>query len=161
MAASDGGERYRLCACWMTSCLGPLSLSDRACPSTFSSICARTRTTAISGARLLSSTRKPGSCSTILRTRFRLIVRRLSGSTSTTSHAKGFRWLVSSGQPPPGRLRVIVYGLADSDLVDARLGEVFELFVERDSAVEALRDILTDEPSWADRIRLVPTELLG
>jgi hypothetical protein len=56
---------------------------------------------------------------------------------------------------------VIVYGLADSDLVDARLGEVFELFVERDSAVEALRDILTDEPSWADRIRLVPTELLG
>jgi hypothetical protein len=52
-----------------------------------------------------------------------------------------------------------VYGLADSLLASTELGEVFELFVEREQAAQALRDVLRDEPEWVDRIRLVEIEL--
>jgi hypothetical protein len=54
---------------------------------------------------------------------------------------------------------VTVYGLADTCLAGTELGEVFELFVEREQAVQALRDVLSDEPGWIDRIRLVEIDL--
>jgi hypothetical protein len=53
------------------------------------------------------------------------------------------------------------YGLADANLADSELGEVFEMFVEREQAVPALQDVLQHEPGWADRIRLVEIELVA
>ena len=48
---------------------------------------------------------------------------------------------------PIMREEVTLYGLADSRLVGAKLGEVIELFAEREAAEQARRDVLTDEPS--------------
>jgi hypothetical protein len=50
---------------------------------------------------------------------------------------------------------VTFYGLADSRLIDTEFGEVIELFVEREAAEQALRDVLTDEPAWAGELSVV------
>lgn len=48
-----------------------------------------------------------------------------------------------------------LYGLADSRLVGHELGEVIELYVRREDAEQALRDVVADEPSWAGELYLV------
>jgi hypothetical protein len=54
---------------------------------------------------------------------------------------------------------VTFYGIADSRLVGSELGEVIELYVRREDAEQALEDVLTDEPSWASELRVIPVEL--
>jgi hypothetical protein len=48
-----------------------------------------------------------------------------------------------------------LYGLADSRLAGDELGEVIELYVRREDAEQALRDVITDEPTWAGDLYLV------
>jgi hypothetical protein len=43
---------------------------------------------------------------------------------------------------------MVFYALTDSRLADTELGEVFDFYVSREEAEEALRDVLTDEPEW-------------
>jgi hypothetical protein len=52
-----------------------------------------------------------------------------------------------------------VYGLADRRLAETELDKVVELFATREQAARALRDVLHDEPGWADEISLVEIEL--
>jgi hypothetical protein len=51
------------------------------------------------------------------------------------------------------------YDLADSRLSGTGLGEVIELFVRREDAEQALRDLLSDEPTWEGVVSIVPIEL--
>lgn len=46
------------------------------------------------------------------------------------------------------------YGLAS-----LRLREVVEFYADRDSAEEALREALSDEPEWKDELRIVSIDL--
>jgi hypothetical protein len=49
-----------------------------------------------------------------------------------------------------------LYGLADYRLND--FGEIIEFYVSRDEADTALRDVLTDEPTWVGELGVVPVE---
>ena len=51
------------------------------------------------------------------------------------------------------------YGLADSSLTGADLGVVIELYVRREDAEQAFRDVLSDEPAWEGQLEIVPIEL--
>jgi hypothetical protein len=51
------------------------------------------------------------------------------------------------------------YGLADYRLADSEFGEVVEFFASRDEAAEALRQVLADEPDWADDLEVIAVEL--
>jgi hypothetical protein len=53
-----------------------------------------------------------------------------------------------------------VYGFADTRLAGTPLGEVVELYVDRDEAERAVRDLLADEPAWQEHVRLIEIELL-
>ena len=48
------------------------------------------------------------------------------------------------------------YGLADSSLTGTEFGEVIELYVRREDAEQATRDVLEDEPSWEGDVSVVP-----
>ena len=50
-----------------------------------------------------------------------------------------------------------VYALTSSQL----LRETLDLFLTREAAEDELREILEDEPGWADVLRVVPIELDG
>jgi hypothetical protein len=58
----------------------------------------------------------------------------------------------------PHNLRVTLYGLADSRLAGDELGEVIELYVRREDAEAALRDVLTDDPEWEGELGIVTIE---
>jgi hypothetical protein len=51
-----------------------------------------------------------------------------------------------------------MYGLADSRLAGSELGEVAELFVRREDAERALREVLADEQTWSRDVRVVEIE---
>jgi hypothetical protein len=55
--------------------------------------------------------------------------------------------------------KVTFYGLADSRLVGTELGEVIEVYVRREDAEQALRDVLRDEPEWEGELGIVAVEL--
>jgi len=51
---------------------------------------------------------------------------------------------------------VIFYGLAD-----ARLQEAVELYATRDQAIDALEQVLADEPTWERILSVVEIDLSG
>jgi hypothetical protein len=56
---------------------------------------------------------------------------------------------------------MIVYGLADNEFHDhLGIGDFIEIYIREAEAEAALADVLSDEPSWAKRLSLVPIELL-
>jgi hypothetical protein len=57
------------------------------------------------------------------------------------------------------RRLVLFYGLADSRLTGSDLGEVVELYVEREQAENDLGEVLADEPGWRDSLRVVTIDL--
>ena len=56
-------------------------------------------------------------------------------------------------------MALIVYGLADRRLAGSELGEVIEMFVDRAEAERILNAVVWDEPSWADELCLVGSDL--
>jgi hypothetical protein len=58
----------------------------------------------------------------------------------------------------PGRIpRMQVYALASTQI----RGETLDLFLTREAAETELREILEDEPEWANVLHVVPIELDG
>jgi hypothetical protein len=56
---------------------------------------------------------------------------------------------------------MIFYGLADHRLSGSDLGEVIDFYPSREEAGQVLRDVIADEPSWADDLGIVEVAFKG